>query len=121
MKIAFYDTSLTDAQWAYLQPLLPKSSRLGRPPIDRRLIVDAILYVVKGGIQWRLMPSDFPSCKTVFHIFRKWCLDGTWEKINGLLRDRVRKSQGKKSRPTAALSVTTKRLSPVPKPSSISP
>jgi transposase len=103
MKIAFYQTSLTDAQWACLQPLLPKSSRLGRPPINRRLIVDAILYVVKGGIQWRLMPSDFPNCKTVFHIFRKWCLDGTWEKINGLLRDRVRKSQGKKSRPTAAI------------------
>jgi transposase len=103
MKIALYDTSLTDAQWTLLQPLLPKPSRLGRPPTDRRWVIDAILYVTKGGIQWRLLPVDFPPWKTVYHIFRKWTLDRTWESLNAKLRGQVRTAQGKRTRPTAAI------------------
>jgi len=103
MKIAAYDTCLTDAQWAVLQPLLPKPSKRGRPPTDRRWIVDAILYVVKGGIQWRLLPHHFPPWQTVYHVFRKWTLDRTWEAINARLRGRVRQAQGKRTRPTAAI------------------
>jgi transposase len=103
MKIAFYDTSLTDAQWNLLQLTLPKRSRLGRPPTDRRRILDAILYVLKGGIPWRLMPANFPPFKTVFHVFRKWAREGVWAVINGLLRTLVRAEEGKRSRPTAAI------------------
>ena len=103
MKIAFYDSNLTDDQWAFLEPMLPARKKRGRPPTDRRLIIDAILYVVKGGIQWRLLPADFPPCKTVFHIFRKWALDNTWEGINARLRGLVRDSEDKRCRPTAAI------------------
>ena len=103
MKIAPYDTSLTDAQWAFLKPLLPKPSKRGRPPTDRRCILDAILYVVKGGIQWRLLPHNFPPWKTVYHVFRKWTLDHTWEALNACLRTLCRATQGKRSRPTAAI------------------
>lgn len=103
MKIASYDTSLTDAQWALLQPLLPKCHRRGRPPTDRRWILDAILYVTKGGIHWRLLPSNFPPWKTVYHVFRKWTLEHTWEAINAKLRGRVRQAAGKKPQPTAAI------------------
>jgi len=103
MKIAVYDTCLTDAQWALLQPLLTKPSKRGRPPTDRRWVIDAILYVTKGGIQWRLLPVNFPPWKTVYHIFRKWTLDGTWESINAKLRGKVRTAQGKRTRPTAAI------------------
>jgi len=103
MKIAIYDSSLTDAQWDLLKPMLPKPSKRGRPPTDRRQIIDAILYVTKGGIQWRLLPSDFPPCKTVFHVFRKWTLDHTWESINARLRAHVRETHGKRCRPTAAI------------------
>ena len=78
MKIATYDPSLTDAPWAFLNPLLPKPSKRGRPPTDRRHILDAIRYVVKGGIQWRLLPANFPPWKTVYHVFRKWTLNHTW-------------------------------------------
>lgn len=46
MKIAFYDSSLTEAQWAFLKPMFPKPSQRGRPPTDRRVIIDAIFYVV---------------------------------------------------------------------------
>jgi len=103
MKIAIYESSLTDAQWTLLQPMLPKRHKLGRPPIDRRQIIDAILYVVKGGIQWRLMPVDFPAWQTVYHIFRAWARNHTWEAINARLRAQVRKEAGKRCRPTAAI------------------
>jgi len=82
MKIAFYDSSLTDGQWQVLEPMLQKPRRTGRPPIDRRKIIDAILYIVKGGVQWRLLPNDFPRWKTVYHVFRAWTLDHTWEALN---------------------------------------
>ena len=56
MKNAKYGSSLTDAQWEYLQPMLPKPSKRGRPRTDLRQVLDAIFYVIKGGIQWRYDP-----------------------------------------------------------------
>jgi transposase len=103
MKIAKYETRLTDAQWELLEPMLPKPSRRGRPPSDRRPILEAILYVVKGGVTWRMLPSDFPAWQTVYHVFRKWACDGTWEALNDRLRTLVREQEGKRSRPTAAI------------------
>jgi transposase len=103
MKNAQYDTSLTDAQWAFLQPMLPKPAKRGRPPTDRRQIIDAILYVVKGGIPWRLLPGDFPPWQTVYHVFRKWTRDYTWEALNAQLRAHVRKTHDKHCQPTAAI------------------
>src|SRR5262245_23694996 len=103
MKFAFYDSSLTDAQWQVLEPMLPKPSKTGRPPVDRRKIIDAILYLVKGGVQWRLLPRDFPCWKTVYHVFRHWTLNHTWEALNDRLRAQVREQEGKRCRPTAAI------------------
>ncbi|MGA2247476.1 MAG: transposase [Verrucomicrobiota bacterium] len=57
MKIANYDTNLTDAQWAYLKPMLPKPAKRGRRPIDRRRILDAAWYIVKCGCPWRYLPE----------------------------------------------------------------
>jgi transposase len=103
MKIAFYDSSLTDAEWNLLEPLIPKPRKKGRPQIDRRKIVDAILYVAKGGIQWRLLPHDFPCWQTVYHVFRRWTLDNTWDGLNARLRAQVRAAEVKDCRPTAAI------------------
>jgi putative transposase len=103
MKIAVYDSNLTDAQWTFLKLMLPKPKKCGRPPTDRRVIVDAIFYVIKGGIQWRLLPAHFPPWQTVYHIFRQWTLDHTWESLNARLRAHVRATHGKRSRPTAAI------------------
>ena len=102
MKIAPYYTDLTDAQWAYLHPMLPKPSPRGRPPRDRRRIVDAIFYILKGGIPWRYLPVNFPPWQTVYHIFRQWIADHTWEVLNDCLRTFCRAAQGKRARPTAA-------------------
>jgi transposase len=103
VKNAIYDTSLTDAQWAFLKPMLPKPFKRGRPPTDRRRILDAILYIVKCGCPWRYLPSDFPSCKTVYHVFRQWIRNHQWAALNDALRTLVRQTHGKRSRPTAAI------------------
>ena len=103
MKNAIYQTDLSDAQWAVIKPMLPPVSKRGRPHTDRRCVLDAILYIVKGGIPWRLLPSGFPPWKTVYSIFRKWSLDHTWESINARLRALVRAQAGKRCRPTASI------------------
>ena len=103
MPAASFDTDLTDAQWDYLQPLLPKPNRLGRPPTDRRVVLNAILYVLKGGISWRLLPPNFAPWKTVYHVFRAWSLDGTWAALNDALRVCVRVDAGRNRQPSAAI------------------
>jgi transposase len=103
MKIAVYDTDLTDAQWAVLEPFLPQRKARGRPPTCRRRVLNGILYMVKTGCHWRSLPKDFPPHQTVFHIFRQWTLNHTWDAINARLRALVRKAAGKRCRPTAAI------------------
>ena len=103
MKIVNYDTDLTDAQWKLLKPMLPQRNKRGRPPTDPRLIINAILYIVKGGIPWRLLPANFPPWKTVYHVFRKWTVENVWEALNARLRAHVRKTVGKGCRPTGAI------------------
>jgi len=103
VKNAIYDTTLTDAQWACLKPMLPKPAMRGRPPIDRRRILDAVLYVVKCGCPWRYLPADFPHWKTVCHVFRQWIHNHQWAALNDALRTLMRQTHGKRSRPTAAI------------------
>ena len=58
-----FASDLTDAEWAVLEPLLPPSAAVGRPPRSpRREIVNAIFYVLRGGITWRMLPPCFPPC-----------------------------------------------------------
>ena len=84
-------------------PLLPKRKKRGRPPIDRRDVIDAILYVVRTGCQWRQLPQDFPKWRTVYTVFWRWRKAGVWQQIHDCLRRRVRRAAGKKSTPTAAI------------------
>jgi len=69
-----YDTDLTDVQWTLLEKLLPPPAKTGRKPIDKHCIIDAILYVVRTGCQWRILPHDFPKWKTVYNNFLRNCL-----------------------------------------------
>ena len=98
-----YPSDLTDEQWQIIKKLLPKPARLGRKPIDRREIVNAILYVNRTGCQWRALPHDFPKWKTVYNVFWRWRKDGVWQQIHDTLRERVRQAEGKKKTPTAAI------------------
>jgi len=96
-------TDLTEAQWRYLAPFLPRAKRRGRPRTPLRPVVEAILYVVKAGCQWRLLPPTFPPWQTVYHHFRCWSRTGLLSALNDRLRAFVRAAVGKRSRPTAAV------------------
>lgn len=104
MKVRFkYASDLTDRQWQKICKLVPPPKRRGRPPVDRRRIINAILYVVRTGCQWRMLPRDFPNWSTVYGVFRQWKNDGTWKRIHDRLREKVRRAAGKKPTPTAAI------------------
>src|SRR5215213_6941197 len=100
-----YPTDLSDAEWNYIQPHLPAPKGHGRPRIhDLREILDAVFfYVLKSGCQWRLLPHDFPRWPTVYHYFRKWRIDGTWEWINRVLRERLRVRLERDPQPNAGV------------------
>ena len=99
-----YSTDLTNQQWQLIGPLLPKASQRGRPrSIDRREVINAVLYINRSGCAWRLLPHDFPKWRTVYTMFWRWRNDGTWERIHDTLRKKVRKANGKKPTPTAAI------------------
>ncbi|SBT96024.1 Transposase DDE domain-containing protein [Streptomyces sp. DI166] len=75
----------------------------GRPPVhDLREIMDAILYVDRTGVQWRL-PHDFPPWETVYGYFAKWQKDGVFAQLNGLLRELVRQQEGRNATPSACV------------------
>jgi len=99
-----YPSDLRDEQWAVLASLVPEPKNGGRPPThDRREIVDGILYVTRGGCAWRMMPHDLPAWQTVYHYFRLWRLDGTWERIHDRLRGDLREANGREREPSAAI------------------
>lgn len=99
-----YPSDLTDAEWAILEPLIPPPKPGGRPAKHpRREIVNAIRYVLRSGESWRLIPHDLPPWQTVYHYFRVWRIDGTWERANDALRRRVRQRAGRSAEPSAAI------------------
>ena len=99
-----YPTDLTDAQWKLVRPLIPKPKPGGRPQsVDRREILNAVFYLVRGGIQWRMLPHDFPPWGTVHYYYRQWRRDGTWEAIQNALRTKVRHKAGRHKSPSAAI------------------
>ena len=91
MATKVYPSDLSDMEWQQLESLIPKPKRGGRPPKwDRRDIINGIFYVLVSGCQWRMLPNEYPSWKTVFHYFREWRNNGTLARINGQLRRKLR-------------------------------
>ena len=85
-----YPTDLSDAEWSCLESHLPAPKATGRPRVyPPREILNAIFYVVRSGCSWRLLPHDFPPWRSVYHYFREFRLDGTWERMHAALRERV--------------------------------
>ena len=78
--------------------------RGGRPlKFDRRLILDTVLYVLRTGCSWRLVPHDLAPWDAAYRWFRAWSADGTWRQVHEALRDRVREGDGRDAEPTAAV------------------
>ena len=106
-----YSTDLSDAEWGCLELHVPGSSKRGRPKThSSREVLNAIFYVLKSGCAWRLLPRDFPPWETVYWWFRRWRIDGTFERLNAALRKQLRVRLGRNPLPSAgnADSQTTK-------------
>jgi putative transposase len=99
-----YPTDLNDTQWSKIRPYLPVEAKTGRPREHGwRLILNGIFYILQGGCAWRMLPKEMPPWKTVYHYFRKWRKNGTWERLNRLLREKVRLKFGKKRQASASI------------------
>ena len=104
MTRKLYPSDLTDEQWELLSPLLPEAKPGGRPrSVDLREILNAILYVLRSGCSWRMVPHDLPPWQTAYKYFRRWSGDGTWERVHDSLRPLVREDEGRSPTPTAAI------------------
>ena len=97
-----YSSSLSDAEWEIIKPLLPQKKRT-RPPVwTKREILDGILYQLKNGCNWGDLPKDLPPYSTVFWHYKQWRADGVLESIRVMLHDQVREQVKKKVDKAAA-------------------
>lgn len=103
-KVRVYTSDVSDGQWKRMQWLFPKRRGAGRPiELDLREVLNAILYVLVSGCQWQNMPRDLPNPKSVYYHFRKWCLDGTWHRLNRVMGYLERRRVGRFARARAGL------------------
>jgi putative transposase len=99
-----FASDLTDAEWAVLEPLLPPVSTVGRPPTwPLRELANAMFYVLRGGIPWRMLPPCFPPRQTVYGWFATWRDAGVWQSVNHHLVMLDRERVGRESSPSAAV------------------
>src|ERR671916_922285 len=100
-----YPTDLSDAEWRCIEPyIITSANRRGRPRIySLRRVLDAVFYVLRSGCPWRLLPCEFPPWRAVYYWFRKWRIEGTFERLNAALRERLRKRSGRNVKPSAGI------------------
>jgi putative transposase len=101
-KNQLYPTDLTDRQWNCIKELIPSAKPGGRPrSLEMRAVINAILYSVVSGCQWRMLPREYPAWQSVYTYFRTFRDDGTWHRIHETLRAQVRQRAGRHKHPTA--------------------
>ncbi len=103
-----YPSDTTDGEWALIGPLLPvpacQTAAGGRPEEhSRRVVVDAIRYVIHNGCVWRALPVDFPPWRTVYGYYRRWNAAGVTIAVHDALRGQARQAAGRDAEPTAAV------------------
>ena len=100
-----YASDLTDKQWEIIEPLLRRRNNTGKHLVshEKRMLINAVLYLNKTGCQWRMLPKDFPKYQSVASFYYGATASGLWDKINALLVQMSRVQEGRASRPTYAL------------------
>lgn len=104
MKRKPYPTDLSNAEWQILEPMIPPPKHGGRPrKVDIREVVNAMFYLLRTGCSWEMLPHDFPPPDTVYYYFKQWRDHEVFEKINSLLREKLRVASGREKEPSAAI------------------
>jgi transposase len=99
-----YPSDLTDDEWRFVAPLIPKAKRGGnRRHVDERDLVNGLMYILSTGCQWRAIPKDLPARSTLYHYFDLWSWDGTLERIHHALYVECREAAGREASPTVAI------------------
>ena len=99
-----YPSDVTGEEWELIKPQIAPAKRGGRKrAVDEREIVNAIMYALSTGCQWRALPKDFPPRSTVWHYLDLWSYDGTLERIHHELYVKCREKAGREASPTAAI------------------
>lgn len=100
-----YSTDLNDEQWKAIEPIFKQSiGNYGNmSKWSKRELTNAVLYLVKTGCHWRLLPNDFPPYSTVYSFYRRACLNGIWKLIMAALAKLSRQKAGKSDKPTYGL------------------
>jgi putative transposase len=101
-KNQLYPSDLTDREWDGIKDLIPPAKPGGHPrTLDMRAVVNAIMYLLVTGCQWRMLPREYPAWQSVSSDFRQWRDDGTWQRLHDTLRAQVRERAGRQKHPTA--------------------
>lgn len=99
-----YTSDTSDDEWQLIEPFMPREKRLGRRrTTNLRSVIDALLYMVETGCQWRMLPKDFPPFTTVQHYFYEWRTNGIWDRIRHALVMQAREAAGREASPTAGI------------------
>jgi putative transposase len=104
MATQLYASDLTDPEWEVIRPLLPAQARTGRPRRHSwRTILNAIFSQLRTGGAWRFLPQEWPPWQTVYHYWRTWRLEGIWEQLHTILRERLRVRLGRDPQPSTGI------------------
>jgi putative transposase len=104
MSDQLYPSDLTDREWEYIKSMIPPAKPGGRRRVtDLRQTLNAVFYVTRTGCAWRYLPLEYPPWQTVYGYFRRWRLEGVWQRLHGRLRGDAREQEGRARQPSAAI------------------
>jgi len=104
MKRKPYPSDLNEAEWQIIQASIPPAKHGGRPrKVEIREVVNAILYLLRSGCSWDMLPHDFPPPDTVYYYFKQWRDGKIFETMNTMLREKLRVASGRNKQPSAAI------------------
>ena len=92
MSNSFYHKDLTDAQWNRIKIVFEEKPKIGRPPLNPRIVFNAILWILKSGARWRDLPARYGNWNSIYHKFRLWCSLGLFERLMKIINADAQKT-----------------------------
>jgi putative transposase len=102
--IQVYRCCLSNEEWEFIMPHLPAPRKRGRRrQFDWRILLNAMFYIARTGVQWRYLPKEYPAGQTVYYHFAALIQAEVWQTLNQALSEQVRLNEGRNAQPSAAL------------------